>query len=155
MSKIFISVLGVRHDYAIDLWSVAVTLYEVYTGKIMFPGRSNNHMLKLFTDVKGKYPNRLVRKSQFKDQHFDVNCNLLYHEVDKVTQRDKITVLANLKPTRDLESELIAGQRLNRDQLEQVQSFRNLMDGMIALDPNKRITCTEALKHPFFTLHIK
>lgn len=127
--------LGVRHDYAIDLWSVAVTLYEVYTGKIMFPGRSNNHMLKLFTDIKGKYPNRLVRKSQFKDQHFDANCNLLYHEVDKVTQRDKvippsllprssthfqITVLANLKPTRDLETELIAGQRLSREQLEQV-----------------------------------
>ncbi|CBX53319.1 Serine/threonine-protein kinase PRP4 homolog [Caenorhabditis elegans] len=112
--------LGVRHDYAIDLWSVAVTLYEVYTGKIMFPGRTNNHMLKLFTDVKGKYPNKLVRKSQFKDTHFDVNCNLLYQEVDKVTERNKITVLANLKPTRDLESELIAGQRLSRDQMDQV-----------------------------------
>lgn len=147
--------LGVRHDYAIDLWSVAVTLYEVYTGKIMFPGRSNNHMLKLFTDVKGKYPNKLVRKSQFKDTHFDVNCNLLYHEVDKVTERNKITVLANLKPTRDLESELIAGQRLGRDQMEQVQAFRQVLDGMLVLDPSKRITCNEALKHPFFTMPIK
>ncbi|KAF1768440.1 hypothetical protein GCK72_000252 [Caenorhabditis remanei] len=147
--------LGVRHDYAIDLWSVAVTLYEVYTGKIMFPGRSNNHMLKLFTDVKGKYPNKLVRKSQFKDTHFDVNCNLLYHEVDKVTERNKITVLANLKPTRDLETELIAGQRLGREQMEQVQAFRSLLDGMLVLDASKRITCNEALKHPFFTMPIK
>ncbi|EFO92494.1 CRE-PRPF-4 protein, partial [Caenorhabditis remanei] len=147
--------LGVRHDYAIDLWSVAVTLYEVYTGKIMFPGRSNNHMLKLFTDVKGKYPNKLVRKSQFKDTHFDVNCNLLYHEVDKVTERNKITVLANLKPTRDLETELIAGQRLGREQMEQVQAFRSLLDVMLVLDASKRITCNEALKHPFFTMPIK
>lgn len=147
--------LGVRHDYAIDLWSVAVTLYEVYTGKIMFPGRTNNHMLKLFTDVKGKYPNKLVRKSQFKDTHFDVNCNLLYQEVDKVTERNKITVLANLKPTRDLESELIAGQRLSRDQMDQIQAFRTLLDGMLILDPSKRTTCNEALKHPFFTIPIK
>ncbi|CAI5438411.1 unnamed protein product [Caenorhabditis angaria] len=147
--------LGVRYDYAIDLWSVAATLFEVYTGKYMFPGRTNNHMLKLFTDLKGKYPNKLVRKSQFKDQHFDAHCNLLFHEVDKVTQRDKITVLANLKPTRDLESELIAGQKLNREQVEQVQSFRHLLDGMLVLDPSKRITCNEALKHPFFTLPIK
>lgn len=147
--------LGVRHDYAIDLWSVAVTLYEVYTGKIMFPGRSNNHMLKLFTDVKGKYPNKLVRKSQFKDTHFDVNCNLLYHEIDKVTERNKITVLANLKPSRDLESELIAGQRLGREQMEQVQAFRQVLDSMLVLDPSKRITCNEALKHPFFTMPIK
>lgn len=147
--------LGVRHDYAIDLWSVAVTLYEVYTGKIMFPGRSNNHMLKLFTDVKGKYPNKLVRKSQFKDTHFDANCNLLYHEIDKVTERNKITVLANLKPTRDLEAELIAGQRLGREQMEQVQAFRQVLDSMLVLDPSKRMTCNEALKHPFFTMPIK
>ncbi|EYB89049.1 hypothetical protein Y032_0237g3249 [Ancylostoma ceylanicum] len=39
--------LGIQHDYGIDLWSIAVTLYEVYTGKIMFPGKSNNHMLKV------------------------------------------------------------------------------------------------------------
>lgn len=112
-------------------------------------------MLKLFTDVKGKYPNKLVRKSQFKDTHFDVNCNLLYQEVDKVTERNKITVLANLKPTRDLESELIAGQRLSRDQMDQIQAFRTLLDGMLILDPSKRTTCNEALKHPFFTIPIK
>ncbi|KAK6050274.1 hypothetical protein COOONC_12221 [Cooperia oncophora] len=39
--------LGIPHDYGIDLWSIAVTIYEVYTGKIMFPGKSNNHMLKV------------------------------------------------------------------------------------------------------------
>ena len=32
-------VLGLPYDYGIDTWSVAVTLYETYTGKIMFPGK--------------------------------------------------------------------------------------------------------------------
>lgn len=77
--------LGLQHDFGIDLWSVAVTLYEVYTGKIMFPGKSNNQMLKYMMDLRGKFPNKVIRKAMFKDQHFDYNCNFLYHETDKVT----------------------------------------------------------------------
>lgn len=83
--------LGLPYDFSIDLWSVAVTLYEVYTGKIMFPGKSNNQMLKFMMDLKGKFPNKVIRKAQLKDQHFDLNCNFLYHEVDKVTRRDKVS----------------------------------------------------------------
>lgn len=79
--------LGLHYEFGIDLWSVAVTLYEVYTGKIMFPGKSNNQMLKYIMDLRGKLPNKLIRKAQFKHLHFDDNCNFLYHEIDKVTQR--------------------------------------------------------------------
>ncbi|KAK6022643.1 kinase domain protein [Ostertagia ostertagi] len=144
--------LGIPHDYGIDLWSIAVTIYEVYTGKIMFPGKSNNHMLKLFTEVKGKFPNKLVRRAQFRDQHFDANCNLLYHEVDKVTQRDKVTVLSNIRISRNLELELLGEQDLDRDGIAQVHSFRSLLEQMLVLEPAKRITCGEAIKHPFFSM---
>lgn len=47
----------------------------------------NFQMLKFFMDFKGKMPNKIIRKGAFKDQHFDHNCNFLYHEVDKVTER--------------------------------------------------------------------
>lgn len=53
----------------------------------MFSGKSNNQMLKFFMDLKGKIPNKVIRKGIFKDQHFDNQCNFLYHEVDKVTER--------------------------------------------------------------------
>ena len=81
------SVLGIGYGHSIDMWSVGVTLYELYTGKIMLPGKTNNEMLKLMMDLKGKMPNRLIRKGTFRDQHFDASYNFLYHEVDKVTQR--------------------------------------------------------------------
>ncbi|XP_066908405.1 serine/threonine-protein kinase PRP4 homolog isoform X2 [Halyomorpha halys] len=80
-------ILGMSYDFGVDIWSVGCTIYELYTGKIMFPGKSNNQMLKLFMDLKGKMPNKLIRKGAFKDQHFDTNCNFLSHEVDKVTER--------------------------------------------------------------------
>lgn len=40
-------VLGLPYGYGVDLWAIGVTIYELYTGKIMFPGKSNNEMLKL------------------------------------------------------------------------------------------------------------
>lgn len=48
------------------MWSVGCTLYELYTGKILFPGKTNNHMLKLAMDLKGKMPNKVTKLSAFK-----------------------------------------------------------------------------------------
>ena len=53
------SVIGKSYDYGIDMWSLGCTLYELYTGKILFPGKTNNHMLKLAMDLKGKMPNKV------------------------------------------------------------------------------------------------
>ena len=79
--------MGQGYDHSIDMWSAATTIYELYTGKILFPGKTNNEMLKLMMDVKGKMANKQIRKGTFREQHFDSNYNFMYHEVDKVTQR--------------------------------------------------------------------
>ena len=52
--------MGLKYDFNLDLWSVGTTIYELTTGKIMFPGHSNNQMLKLFMELKGKIPNKLA-----------------------------------------------------------------------------------------------
>ena len=39
--------IGCNFETPVDVWSAAVSLFELYTGKVMFPGRSNNEMLKL------------------------------------------------------------------------------------------------------------
>ena len=38
-----------------DIWSVGCVVYELFTGHILFPGKTNNEMLKLMMDVKGAY----------------------------------------------------------------------------------------------------
>jgi len=81
------TVIGSKYDYSIDMWSVGCTIYELYTGKILFPGKSNNEMLKLMMEVKGKMPHRVAKRGILKDQHFDGSFNFLYTEVDKVTEK--------------------------------------------------------------------
>ncbi|XP_075147453.1 pre-mRNA processing factor 4 kinase isoform X2 [Haematobia irritans] len=142
-------ILGIPYDYGIDMWSAGCTIYELYTGKILFSGKSNNQMLKFFMDLKGKIPNRIIRKGQFKDQHFDQSCNFLYHEIDKVTEREKIVVMPVVKATRNLQQELIADQNLPDDQHRKVTQLKDLLDNIFALDPSKRISLNQALTHLF------
>uniref|UniRef100_A0A1A7X015 Serine/threonine-protein kinase PRP4 homolog n=1 Tax=Iconisemion striatum TaxID=60296 RepID=A0A1A7X015_9TELE len=142
-------IIGKLYDYGIDMWSVGCTLYELYTGKILLPGSSNNHMLKLAMDLKGKMPNKMIRKGLFKDQHFDQNLNFLYIEVDKVTEREKVTLMSTINPTKDMLSELIGCQRLPEDQRKKVMQLKDLLEGTLMLDPAKRISINQALQHPF------
>ena len=99
-------ILGLKYDTPIDLWSIGATIYEIASGKIMFPGHSNNQMLKLFMELKGKIPNKLIRKGQFRLNHFDDSCNFTSHEIDKVTQRDKVTVMPVINKSRSISQEL-------------------------------------------------
>lgn len=144
-------ILGVGYDFAIDMWSVAVTLYELYTGKIMFPGKSNNQMLKYFMDVKGKIPIKILKKAQFRTTHFDPDYNFMSVEIDKVTDREKVVKLTNIQASRDLQEELIAGQKLPADQLKKVKQLGDLLDKALMLDPSKRLGIGQALAHPFIT----
>ncbi|CAF3809804.1 unnamed protein product [Adineta steineri] len=142
-------ILGMKYDFAIDLWSVAVTIYELYTGRVMFPGKSNNDMIKLMMDLKGKVPNRIIRKGLLKDKHFDRDCNFLYHEIDKVTERDKITTVTNINATRHLLSLLVGHQRLPDDQMKKVVQLHDLLDKILVFDPQKRLNIKQAFEHQF------
>jgi serine/threonine-protein kinase PRP4 len=66
-------------------------LYELFTGHVMFPGRTNNEMLKLMMEVKGRLPNKLIRahtrayEGMGLEPHFDQDCRFKQYELDSVT----------------------------------------------------------------------
>ncbi|KAI8058086.1 kinase-like domain-containing protein [Syncephalis plumigaleata] len=147
-------ILGLPYDPAIDMWSVGCTLYELYTGKILFPGRSNNQMLRCIMDLKGPFSKTLLRRGQFSGQHFDVDKQVfLQKEIDKLTRNEVVKQVVITKPTRDLRQRLLSPQLLAsvRDDEERqlIHQFVDLLDKTLTLNPEKRITVKEALKHPF------
>lgn len=64
-------------DHALDIWSVGSVIYELFTGKILFPGKTNNEMLKLIMDVKGPFPKKMLKKGAFTDRSASVSPQML------------------------------------------------------------------------------
>jgi len=151
-------ILGMKFDFAIDIWSVACTIYELCTGKILFKGINNNVMLKLMMDLKGKIPHRVIKKGELKDKYFDTHFNFKFLEIDRVTEREKVTIMPTINQTFDLRKEIINSQtnshRLPEDQLNTMNQLIDLLDKSLQLDPTKRLTINEALVHPFITQKI-
>ncbi|MCJ1432387.1 U4/U6 small nuclear ribonucleoprotein prp4 [Xylographa pallens] len=143
-------ILGMPYDFSIDTWSIGCTLFELYTGKILFTGRTNNQMLRSIMECRGKFSHKILRKAQFAGLHFDDLLNFRSVEKDKLSGKDVVRILNYTKPTRDLRTRLMANARGMADaDIKELSAFVDLLDRCLNLNPEKRCTPTEALKHPF------
>ncbi len=70
--------------------------------------------------------------------------------------QDTIKTLAFSKPTRDLRTRLMsAAKGLNDIETKELALFIDLLERCLALNPEKRITPNEALKHPFIFRNLR
>ncbi|GMH27515.1 hypothetical protein Nepgr_029358 [Nepenthes gracilis] len=131
-------ILGLPYDHPLDMWSVGCCLYELYTGKVLFPGPTNNDMLRLHLELKGPFPKKMLRKGAFTDQHFDQDLNFLATEDDPVTKKTIKRLLVNIKP-KDI-AMIIKGS--SGEDPKMLANFKDLLDKIFILDPDKRLTGT-------------
>ena len=146
--------MGLNYSCPIDMWAAGCTLFELYTGRIMFMGNSNNMMLKLIQEIKGKMPHKIIRKGFFSELHFDPDNDFIYKERDKVTNRE-ITRLIKFEQRpvagKDLRS-LLMPTKLPEAETRKILMLADLLEKTLMLDPSKRLTPAQALKHPFCDL---
>jgi serine/threonine-protein kinase PRP4 len=141
-------ILGLPYDHPLDMWSVGCCLYELCTGKVLFPGESNNDMLRLHMELKGPFPKKMLRKGAFTMQHFNRDLNFQVTDKDPVANKQVVRrLIFNFKP-KGIGS-CISG--IPGEDKKTVSSFRDLLDKIFSLEPAKRLTVEEALLHPFIT----
>ncbi|KAM3138802.1 hypothetical protein pb186bvf_009005 [Paramecium bursaria] len=147
--------IGYQYDTSIDMWSAGCTFYELYTGQFLFPGETNNEMLKLQLQTMGKFSMKILKRSALVSKYFDQNYNFLNSERDPITKQIiQKPILLGEKPTRSLNF-LLKDNNLGPEEQKKLLHFKDLLDKCLQLDPKNRITPEEAIRHPFISPSIK
>ncbi|XP_037540946.1 STKc_p38 domain-containing protein [Nematolebias whitei] len=111
-----------HYSQTVDVWSAACILAEMITGQVLFPGHDSIDQLQKILKVTGTPDPSLVQKMQSKDAQTYVK--------GLPSQRKK-----NFKEVF----------------LTMDSSAVNLLEGMLMLDPEKRLTAKQCLSHPFLS----
>uniref|UniRef100_A0AAQ4NP94 mitogen-activated protein kinase n=1 Tax=Gasterosteus aculeatus aculeatus TaxID=481459 RepID=A0AAQ4NP94_GASAC len=110
-----------HYNMTVDIWSVGCIMAELLTGKTLFPGTDQIDQLKLIMMLVGTPgPEHLMK-------------------ISSDSARNYISSLPNM-PKRNFASVFIGANPQAVDLLEK----------MLVLDTDKRITASEALAHPYF-----
>lgn len=147
-------ILGMPFDYAIDMWSIGCTLYELYTGRILFAGADNNQMLRVIQECRGKFPIRMLKKSTLAEKHFDIDGNFFSQERDKITGKATMKQMNFTKtaPGKDLRARMAGNTKgMRPEEIKEHAAFVDLMDKCLQLDPARRISPNDALRHGFIS----
>ena len=148
-------ILGMPFDYAIDMWSIGCTLFELYTGRILFAGSDNNQMLRVIQECRGKFPKRVIKNSELAHNHFiggDPEYVFVSQERDKITGNTTMKQMSFAKttPGRDLKTRLTANTKhMSPTEVKELHTFVDLLEKCLQLDPAKRISPNDASRHPF------
>jgi len=151
-------VLGCEYGQSCDIFALGATLYELFTGKILLQSKTNNDHLRRIMEFKGKIPKHVIKRGILWKTHFNENLDFEFKDVDKATNEEitrTLTDLAQKKHIIDFIMERVGPEKRNSAVVEDQQyvkrakQFAELLEQMLVLDPDKRITANDALNHPF------
>ncbi|TLD37142.1 putative serine/threonine-protein kinase ppk5 [Venturia nashicola] len=150
--------IGIAPEYAIDMWSIGCTLFELFTDKILFQGVSNNQMLKSIMECRGKISKKVLRRGDMRFIHFDEHLEQFWsYEKAGNPLRDTIRpMVISSTPVagKDIKARLWKAAKIkgtfNNEDFKELEMFKDLLDKCLKLDPEERITPNQALMHPFF-----
>lgn len=134
--------LGLPYDQKIDLWSLGCILAELWTGYVLFQNDSVQSLLARIIGIIGDFPYHLMTRGRYVPQYFTQDGQLYQELTDSPTCPDRGRRLHLLVPKKTS-----LQQRMCTDSKE----FLDFMERLLTLDPSKRPTAAEALRHPWIT----
>ncbi|GKY97873.1 hypothetical protein MPSEU_000745300 [Mayamaea pseudoterrestris] len=166
-------ILGLQPTYMVDLWSIAVTVVELFLGDVLFRGQTNNDMLFTMMQHLGPMSNRHIRQHLVQTQRIPnvvkqfqqegPNYKFVQQTMDPVTQSSVVKLRpltstntgnsassADKFPSATPLATKIVKARSSNDRKSLVQQFSDLMLKCLALDPTRRMELRDALRHEFF-----
>ncbi|QMW44264.1 hypothetical protein G4B11_007684 [Aspergillus flavus] len=113
-----------RYGVEVDIWSAGCVIAEMFNGKALFPGQDPINQFYLILDVLGNPSDKFISRI----------CTTNTVEIIRSLER---------REPRPLQSVI---QNLD-------DSARSLLERMLTLDPQERISAEEALQHPYMKMY--
>ncbi|KAJ6115917.1 hypothetical protein N7523_006334 [Penicillium sp. IBT 18751x] len=113
-----------KYTYAVDIWSVGCILAEMLLGRVLFAGKDHVHQFTLITDILGKPPKEIMER---------VYSQNTLEFVGSLSERKPIPFTSLFK---DADPQAV-----------------NLLEKMLNMNPEKRITTADALQHPYVSAY--
>ncbi|KAJ5683718.1 uncharacterized protein N7477_000063 [Penicillium maclennaniae] len=113
-----------KYTYAVDIWSVGCILAEMLLGRVLFAGKDHVHQFTLITDILGKPPKEIM---------------------ERVYSQNTLEFVGSLPERKPLPfTSLFKGAD---------PQAVDLLEKMLNMDPEKRITTADALQHPYVSAY--
>ncbi|XP_020599894.1 uncharacterized protein LOC110039236 [Phalaenopsis equestris] len=132
-------ILGLPYDEKIDLWSLGCVLAELYTGDVLFLNDSLVMMLARMVGIFGPFDTDMLNNGQEAHKYFTEDYDLYYRN----EETDKIEYLIPEK------SSLAYHLQIND------AAFLDFLGHLLQLNPKRRFTATQALKHRWLSIPYK
>jgi len=153
-------ILSSNVNHGVDVWQAAVVLYEVLTGKVMFPGKNNNDMLYLYQRCKGRFPSKTIKKSAEMlaklnlPAYFDAEQKFLHMVKDPSVPNKHLVKpwLVGDKPEVSLKAMTITpaiSEGWGEGEQQTGKQLLDLLHGCLLLNTEARTTAEQAMKHDF------
>ena len=165
-------ILGMPYSKEIDIWSIGCIVAELYMGSPLLPGTSEFDQLKKIEYMFGEIPPYLSMqgrnlmkyfKDPFKQYMWKSYSYQEYFSVNVKTPKPKYKIRYGMKCLDDLvnvprnviktnvEFHNSFSSSSSRTGNEDVTAFIHFLKGLMQVDPRKRWTAAQCLRHPFIT----
>lgn len=134
----------------IDMWSAGASMFEMYTGRVLFNGRNNNEVLMQMMEVRGGFSKKTLKKclSSIRKKHFDNDGLFLQRELTERGESVR-SVPPPTVPSKQIGEMLCSPKVWAKMPVETrggVTLLRSFLEQALVLDPSRRATPLQALQ---------
>ena len=166
-------ILGVPYTSAIDMWSIGCIAAELFFGLPLFPGNSEFNQITRIVDMLGLPPNWMLQQGKNCRKYFTMSQTIYGANARsfpppsyqlKTEERYSMETGTQIHPTKKYFTYPTLAENiknfpmkngLSNEAIKKEESLRNcfshFLSGLLELDPRKRWTPDQAIKHPFIT----
>ncbi|EQC33276.1 CMGC/CLK protein kinase [Saprolegnia diclina VS20] len=130
--------LGLGWSYPSDIWSAGCIIAELYLGELLFSTHENLEHLALIERCIAPFPKEMVERADKQAKKYFTSTSQTLRWPENAASQESIDHVRKMRPLR----EIIAPED---------KGLLSLLEGMLTMDPARRLSARDALRHDFFT----